>query len=233
MMRIACTRSLAAGLAKGALHGVLLATLLAAPAFAQDPNSRGVRIMEDPQGPSRPALGANPPAFDQASLTAENSAGVSLEMLPGTELPVGTQISFRVTARKPGYLLLVDVDAAGKVSQIYPNSSSLLRPRGMDEVLNRVSPGKPVTIPQIGNPYAGFMFVASPPTGVAMIVAILSDKPVQLIDLPDVPEPMAGRADALKYLTEVARTLRVASANGAARLAQPNWSFSAKFYLVK
>ena len=212
--------------------GVFCGAFLIAPGFAQEAD-RGVRIMEDKQQPDNRLLGARPPVLDQASLTAENSAGVSLDMLPGTELAVGTQISFRVTAKKPGYLVLVDVDAAGKVSQIYPNASSLLRPRGMDEVLNRIKPKQPVTIPQAGNPYAGFMFVASPPTGVAMIIAILSDQPVQLIDLPDVPTPLAGRADALKYLTDVARTLRVASADGGGRMAQPNWSFSAKFYLVK
>ena len=226
MMRISGFRNFALGLVGGAF--------LIAPAFAQNTDdTRGVRIMEDTKPADKRILGAPAPILDQASLTADNSAGVSLEMLPGTELAVGTQISFRVAAKKPGYLVLVDVDAAGKVSQIYPNASSLLRPRGMDEVLNRVKPGQPITIPQLGNPYAGFMFVASPPEGVAMIIAILSDRPVQLIDLPDVPTPMAGRADALKYLTDVARTLRVASADGGGRLAQPNWSFSAKFYLVK
>jgi hypothetical protein len=201
-------------------------------AFGQDAgDTRGVRIMEDTH--NNPAVSGRPPVLDQSSLAAENSAGVRLEMLPGTELPIGTQISFRIAAKKPGYLVLIDVDAAGKVSQIYPNASSLLRPRGMEDVLNRIKPGQPLTIPQQGNPYAGFVFVATPPTGVAMIVAILSDQPVQLLDLPDVPTPLAGRADALKYLTDVARTLRVASADNGGRLSQPNWSFNAKFYLVK
>jgi hypothetical protein len=225
MMRISGLKSPALGLVCG--------VFLLAPAMAQNADdTRGVRIMEDKQ-PDNRLLGTRPAVLDQASLKADNSAGVSLDMLPGTELPVGTQISFRVTAKKPGYLILVDVDAAGKVSQIYPNASSLLRPRGMDEVLNRIKPGQRVTIPQAGNPFAGFIFVASPPTGVAMIVAILSDRPVQLLDLPDVPTPLAGRADALKYLTDVARTLRVASAEGGGRFSQPNWSFSAKFYQVK
>lgn len=218
------------GFCGGLLAGL---SLVAAASAQQAEESRGVRIMEDTGPTDSRILGSRPPVLDQASLTAENAAGVRLEMLPGTEIAVGSQISFRISAKKPGYLILVDVDAAGKVSQIFPNASSLMRPQGMDESLNRVRPGKPTTIPQIGNPFSGFMFVASPPVGVAMVVAILSDKPVQLIDLPDVPAPMAGRADALKYLTDVARTLRIASASGGGQLAQPNWSFDAKFYVVK
>jgi len=43
---------------------------------------------------------------------AQNPAGVAVEVLPGLELKLGSRIAFRVTTQKPGYLLLVDVDAA-------------------------------------------------------------------------------------------------------------------------
>ncbi len=75
--------------------------------------------------------------------------------------------------------------------------------------------------------------MAAPPAGVAMVVAILSDRPVQVFDLPDVPTPLTGRADALKYLTDVAGTLRVASTEKTGQFDTPQLSFDAKFYVVK
>jgi hypothetical protein len=171
--------------------------------------------------------------IDQSVLKADNSAGLTVEILPGTELSAGTRISLRVESRKAGYLVLLDVSAEGKLSQIYPNRTSLLAPIGGREISNRINPGQPLVVPDPANPFTGFEFVAAPPAGVAMVVAILSDRPVQVFDLPDVPTPMTGRADALKYLTDVASTLRVASTAKAGQFDRPQLSFDAKFYVVK
>ena len=65
-----------------------------------------------------------------------------------------------------------------------------------------------------------------------MLVAILSDRPVHLVDLPDVTPPQSGQA-AFDQLMEVARQLRIAREDGAGGLAEAKWSFDAKFYLVK
>jgi hypothetical protein len=66
-----------------------------------------------------------------------------------------------------------------------------------------------------------------------MVVAILSDKPVQLIDLPDVPVEITGRQEALKYLTDFARTLKVATGDDASTFQDTKWSFDAKLYVVR
>jgi len=210
--------------------------VLAASVRAQDldgeengDQTRGVRIIEGPQ--QSPVPVAPPMRVDQASLKAENPAGLALDILPGTEFNVGSQISFRIASKRPGYLILVDVDATGKLSQIYPNAAALLTPQAATGAVNRIIPGQTVTIPQVGNPYSGFAYVVSPPSGVAMTLAVLSDQPVQVIDLPDVPPNMVGRADALKYLTDAAQTLRVAGTGRG--FAVPKWSFDAKFYVVK
>src|SRR5690606_8534214 len=125
-------------------------------------------------------------------LKAENAAGLSIDILPSQHLKPGTRIAFKVTTKRPGYLLLVDVDATGKLTQIYPNQRSLLTAR-VREGANRIRPGRTITIPDPNDPLAGFEYVAEPPSGVAMVVAILSDKAVQLIDLPDVPAQFAGQ----------------------------------------
>ncbi len=79
-----------------------------------------------------------------------------------------------------------------------------------------------MTIPRLGSPYANFEFVAEPPAGIAMAVAMLSDRPVQVVDLPDAPPPAFAPAETLKYVRDQARTLRVPSHDG--NLEQPAWS---------
>jgi hypothetical protein len=224
-------------LAIGAFCAALVAPACAQPAFEEDDNTRAVRILEgSPQAAPEPSVQAAPPMsggeLPTVQLKADNPAGLSIEILPGPELRAGAAVAFRVTSRKRGYLLLVDVDANGKLTQIYPNRNSLLGERAR-ESSNLIKPGQTVTVPDRKNPWAGFEFVASPPEGVAMVVAILSDLPVQMIDLPDVPVQFTGRAAALQYLTELARDLRVPNAAASGALQEAKWSFDAKFYLIR
>jgi len=217
-----------------ALHTPPVPTLLApaepvpTPTVAPSPPSSA--------GTNQAALGVAPPpdlGAVQASLKGRNAAGVTLEILPRTELQVGEKIALRIATRKQGYLLLVDVDSSGKLTQIYPNRRSLLLAEGSQETANLVKPGRPITIPEIGDPYAGFEFVASPPAGVAMIVAILSDRPVQMLDLPDIPPSLIGQGGAISYLTDWTTNLRIASAGATDQLQQANWSFDAKLYQIR
>lgn len=230
------------------LASVLCAAALISPIYAQDvDNSRAVKILGSdpanpptltpPSVPSTPRLVPNAPSLSPGMtdqpLKAENPAGISVDILPGTEVTAGEKITFRVATKKTGYLVLVDVDAAGKLKQIYPNPASLMAPGGANQISNRITSARPITVPDPNNPYSGFELVASPPAGVAMVVAILSDRPVQMLDLPDVPATLTGRTDALSYLTEFARNLRIARAGGGGTFEQPQWSFDAKFYVVK
>jgi Domain of unknown function (DUF4384) len=168
-----------------------------------------------------------------SGLKIPNPAGVSMQILPGADLAVGAQVSFQISSKKAGYLILVDVDATGKLVQIYPNPMSLLAPGGVRENVNLLRPGKSLRIPDRENLYSGFEFIASPPSGTAMVIAILSDRPVQRVDLPDVPISLAGRASAVDYLTKLASGLRIPDASGNGRLDEPHWSFDAKFYAIR
>jgi len=209
-----------------------------APAYAQtsEDNSRAVRIIEGTQGqPAAPAISAAPPMGNvdvrRMPIRSENSAGVDLAILPDVELATGTRVTLRIATRQQGYLILVDIDPSGKLTQIYPNRH-LLQTQESREQLNLIKPGQAMTIPNRDNPFAGFEFVASPPAGVAMLVAILSDKPVHLLDLPDVAPPQTGQA-AFDQLFDIARRLRIAREDGNEALEEPKWSFDAKLYLVK
>jgi Domain of unknown function (DUF4384) len=195
------------------------------PAAAMPPPSQ----LSPPPPSLPPAVAATPPRFLPK---ADNSAGVALDIQPSPEVQVGGKVTFRVSAKRPGYLILVDVDAAGRVTQIFPNRGSLLK-IGSRENLNLIKPGRAMTIPEPGNAYAGFEFIAAPPTGTAMVVAILSDRPVQMLDLPDVPAEVAGRPEALNYIADAARGLRIASASESRGLLEARWSFDAKLYVVR
>jgi len=171
------------------------------------------------------ALGAVP-----IDTKAVNPAELSIELLPALDVAVGTKVSFRVTSKKPGYLILVDVDADGKLTQIFPAPNNVVGARGKPPASNHLAPGKPLHIPTSGDALAGIEYVAAPPTGVAMVVAILSDKPVQIIDLPDVPAALTGQAEAFAFLTKLAKELRIPAAG---RLQEARWSFDAKFYAIR
>jgi len=77
---------------------------------------------------------------------------------------------------------------------------------------------------------ASFEFVAAPPVGVGMIVAILSDKPLQIVDLPDVPTALAGQSGAADFVRENARALTIVSADIGGQIKVPKWSIATAFY---
>jgi hypothetical protein len=187
--------------------------------------------------PKQPDGGLHPTPEEIAALSTglkiPNAAGLAMQILPGPDIAVGSQVSFQVSSKKAGYLILVDVETTGRLVQIYPNPMSLMVPGGVRENSNFLRPGKPVRIPDRENPYSGFDFVASLPTGTAMVVAILGDRPVQLVDLPDVPGSLAGSASAVEYLTKLTTGLRIPDANGSGRLEEAHWSFDAKFYAIR
>ncbi|MBR0694748.1 DUF4384 domain-containing protein [Bradyrhizobium lablabi] len=159
-----------------------------------------------------------------------NAASVSLKMLPDLTVGVGSKVSFGVTARKAGYLVLVDVDAEGRMSQIFPTPELLAQSNERD--INYVRPGVEFVVPTPVARQRGFEYVISPPTGSATVVAILSERRVQLLDLPDMPRKLQGKEDALSYLSAWTSTLRVPDA-GSGKLLPSNWSFDVKPYSIR
>jgi hypothetical protein len=136
-------------------------------------------IVQAIEGALEPMPGISPPvaaATPAIGLKATNLAGVTVEVLPAVDLQVGTKIAFRVSTRGPGYLLLVDIDASDKLTQIYPNVLSLARATGGAADSDLIEPGSVVTIPDANNPLARFEFLAEPPLGVGTVVAILPDQ---------------------------------------------------------
>jgi len=162
-----------------------------------------------------------------------NPAGMSIQIMPVAEIKLGTKIFVKVSTKKPGYLILVDVDANGKVTQIYPNIHSMTIPGGATENTNFLKSNMTVSVPDPSNPFAHFEFVAEPPLGKGMIIALLSAQPVHVVDLPDVPQELLGSGEEMSFLYDAASALRIASHEATAPLADPRWSFAAKPYSIE
>jgi Domain of unknown function (DUF4384) len=215
-----------------AVAGLSAAVLAGTATLAQAP--RSVTIL--PDVPEAPAIARAPEISPMrlellnSTVKVENSAGVSIDLLPKFEVSAGSRIGFRIATKKTGYLILLDVDANGRLTQIFPNPTTATH--GLRDATNLIKPGRPLALPQLGTSYARFDFVADLPAGIAMVVALLSDKPVQVVDLPDTPPPGFAPGDTLKYVRDQARTLKVPNPDGG-RLEQPNWSIDGKFYLIK
>ena len=163
-------------------------------------------------------------------MAVPNTANVSLQMSPDQSVSVGTKISFLVTTKKPGYLLLVDIDAGGKMSQIFPSPEMIVQ--SQEAAKNFIKPGAELLIPNSEAKKRGFEYVITPPLGEAAVVAILSDRRVQIIDLPDNTPKQPTEAETISHLTEWTSKLRVPDP-GTGKLQPSNWSFDIKKYSIK
>jgi len=188
-----------------------------------------VRVLPTVRGPAAMTVAQNAPARnDQAGLP--NSAGVSLQISPGQSVGVGTRMSFRVSARKAGYVILVDIDANGTMAQIFPTPEMIVQ--SQEAATNLVRPGDDLLIPNSAARKRGFDYVITPPAGEATLVAILSDRRVQIIDLPDDAQKPRSEAETIGYLAKWTRELRVPD-SGTGKLQPSTWSFDIKRYSIK
>jgi hypothetical protein len=187
-------------------------------------------VQETPAPPPGPDM--SPARIERlnATVKVENQAAVSVDLIPRLDVAAGSKMGFRIATKRAGYLVLLAVDPAGKLTQIFPDPAGATH--GVRDTGNLVRPGRPLTLPQVGTPYAGFEFAAGNSAGIAVIVALLSDKPVQVVDLPDTPPPGFAPDETLKYVRDQARTLKVPNPNSGA-LEQPNWSLDGKFYAIR
>ena len=130
------------------------------------------------------------------------AAGVELRIEPSSELAIGSSLDIVVESDRDGYLVLLDIDTAGNMVQIFPNEFS--RRSGVSD---RLRAGRPLRLP---GTEAGFRFQADPPTGSGTLIAIVSDRESAQLqslvsrhkDLSVVPRPDA-------YLVEMDEALRV------------------------
>jgi hypothetical protein len=182
-----------------------------------------------PQAQPAIRIAQNTPDRNTVPAAIPNAANVSLQMTPGQSVSVGTRVSFRVTTRKPGYLLLVDIDPGGRMTQIFPSPEMVAQ--APEAATNFIKPGDELLIPNAAARKNGFEYVITAPAGDAAVVAILSDRRVQLLDLPDDAQTARTGAEAAGLLAGWTRALRVPDGDSG-KLQASQWSFDVKPYSI-
>ena len=194
--------------------------------------------------PPAPIADNTPPPPSTSDPAYDNAAGVAIAMLdlsdgketvvPDGAVAVGTRIALKVSAHKPGYLVILDATADNKLIQIFPNELSLRSPTGGSQDSNRLDPSKPLVVPDPRNPYSGFVYLIDKPAGQGTIAAFLSDKPMRSVP-PSAggPKSFDKPGDAQAFLarmkTELASTIVVKGATQT----KPGYSVAYFPYTVK
>ena len=162
---------------------------------------------------SRPAVTRTAVFAKDVLVTAAASAaprageGLRLRLRPGTRIALDTKLEVVVQTNRAGQLVVLDVDAEGNLTQIFPNDFS-----ERAGVASNLSVGQTIQLPGVN---AGFEFRAVPPVGKGLLLAVVSDTNPRLTavtarykDLSAVPTPDA-------YVVEIERALRASvSATG-------------------
>ena len=84
-----------------------------------------------PGAPARPESPPPPQATNEPAepiARFDNAAGLTIAFDKSDEVSVGDVVSYRVTARKPGYLAIFDATPDRRLTQVFPNARSMRSP---------------------------------------------------------------------------------------------------------
>ena len=135
---------------------------------------------------------------------AEGDTGgeVTLQIQQGTRLEVGTELEIVVTSLRDGHLVLLDIDAAGDMVQIFPNQFS-----SASGVPTNMRAGEAKHVPDLALE-PSFRLRVSPPAGSGTLVAVVSDEVPQLDLLTAQHKDLSVIERPKAYLVELAEVLR-------------------------
>ena len=155
--------------------------------------------------PAQPVLAAGTPA----PATPPGLIGqVSLDILPGERIPVGETITLRVQSGATGTLMIFNVDANGRATQLFPNSRSAPNPTAF-HARTQMSPGTIVAVP---GPADGFVLRAQPPVGENSIIAVVAPRDARIEALLARHATLDAIPDPTSFFSELARLLETARA---------------------
>ena len=159
--------------------------------------------------PSKPVVtpATSPSIAPVAPAVNDNPDHLTLDIVPGSVLKLGTVARFRVNSPKNGYLYLIDVSPGHKATLIFPNKRSLANQSASGNKSFYIEAGRPLLIPDPRNPYEGFEFRIEPPTGPGKLYAIWTDKPLKGLKVPDAPTTFKSAAAAMRYFEKLTNEL--------------------------
>jgi hypothetical protein len=176
-----------------------------------------------------PAPGPAPEPLPAA--VDNNVAGLEIVFEQGDTVRVGQPVRYRVTTRKSGHLLILDVSPDSKLREI---AEVEVRVANQGVPTAAVIPGTRTTGPQERQP----VIVIEGPAGPGVMAAILSDKPLTVSDLKSGPKVFQTEKAALAELGGLRTQLRglaperPAPAGAPAAPAPPPYSYVLRQYRV-
>ena len=134
--------------------------------------------------------------------TERGAERVRVGLRPGPQVRIDEEISVVVESNRDGYLVLLDVDAAGRLVQVFPNEHSITSRDG-----RRIRAGELVILPDRQD---DFRFRATHPAGRGVLIAIVADQGPPLQSLVSRHKDLSVIAKPEAYLVELAEALRTA-----------------------
>jgi hypothetical protein len=213
----------------------LLAGYMAWPLFKPAPQSSTPGVAGAPAVAERPATATA--SVDRGAEIAGAIAKIrsSLGGADGMVVPVikggnrvklGDEIVFEVASKVAGRLILIDINAANEVTQIFPNRYVA------DPAMATIGPGAALTVPGAGYGFSGFKAVE--PAGKGRLLALVVPGSAAK-SLPDVERQSAKGFEPVQspgsYLAQLAR--QIATAKAAKGMADGSiWAFSVVDYEI-
>ena len=139
----------------------------------------------------------------------------------GSKLKIGNEVDISVTSNRSGHLVVLDMDAAGNLVQIFPNDTSLRA-----GVSSRIRVGETVALP---GKEAGFRFRTVPPAGRGLLVALVSDRNERLEELVSRHKDLSVVPSPERYIAEIEAALRSGTAT---RPSLAGWSIASFEYTI-
>ena len=123
-----------------------------------------------------------------------NDFDLHVDVLPGTVIPLGEKIQFKITSAQSGKVAVFDESPDGSLTQLFPN-------RRTDRI-GTIRAHTPLTIPDA---FWGVQFTARPPTGAGSLLVLVGE------DGMDLGKATSGSLD-FKPLVQTSRLLQVIAA---------------------
>lgn len=145
---------------------------------------------------------------EQANTTLSrfDETSVDLTMEPSADLELGETLKIKVRSNVEGYLLVLDVDPVGNVTQVFPNRYS-----DQDRVSNRIGQGETRIIPE---PDWGFDLKAVEPVGEGTLYALVMEDDIDITALTGANKDLEVIDQPVAYLGELAARLRETWSDG-------------------
>lgn len=166
-----------------------------------------------------------------AELLGPDRAPLRLEIRGGNKVKLGGRYAFDVTSEIAGRLVIVDVNADGVATQIFPNEFVV------DKDASLVRPREKVAVPGPG--YGFDAFRADPPPGKGLLIALVvpKDFPVELlINAPQRTKGFTPERSAIGYFMNLLHQIRtrLTEQRAAGTSGQPPaWSVQAVEYEIE